>query len=512
MIKLRLVKHMEENDAGISVNQFGFCKGLSCLTAIGKAKNFIKEGRKHDYHTFLVSLDISNAFNCLPGDAIIRALKNKNVPETLIKVVKDYLSGRSLTWISSTTKCIRRSVSRGVPQGSILGPLLWNICYDGILNAEIPEGAQIIGYADDTLLMTSQRGINNTISTMQITYGIISDRLTRMGLTLAEDKTEAIWAAKKGTCMDGLRVQLSERSSVVIKGGMKYLGVFLDSSLKFKEHVKIRAEKTRKMINGLSGILKNVKGPRENKRRLYVNAVQSSLLYGCPHWYEGYIIDPKMLNPYEKLNRLLALRVISAYKTVSKVAAEILARMPPIELLAEAHALTYWEVFRTRDVTKEMRKQMLESKKKNMRIKWKEYLGCSTLSGRRVTEAILPVFDQWLDRKFGQLDYYSTQMITGHGSFRDYLFRFNLVDDEICLHCRRKVDSAQHTIQECPEWRQERRSLRLEVSRNLSLKSLIKGMLKSPEAWSAFQIFSEKVIKKKEEFVRNLIIAGEINK
>lgn len=132
------------------------------------------------------------------------------------------------------------------------------------------------------------------------------------------------------------------------------------------------------------------------------------------------MIDAKMLIPYEQINRVMALRVISAYRTVSRVAAELLARMPPIDLLARVHAETYWEIARIKvPISKETTMQMLKHNKNLMMKKWKKKLRDPKAPGSRVTEAILPVFDGWINREFGQLDYYTTRMYTGHGTFRE---------------------------------------------------------------------------------------------
>lgn len=513
MLKTRIQKYMEDSNKDLSSNQFGFRRGLSCLEAIGAAKDTIKASKKKNYNTCVVGLDITNAFNSLPGGVVIRALIEKGIPIYLIEIIKDYLRDRELMWVSVEARCIRHRVSKGVPQGSVLGPLLWNISFDQILSSNIPEGGKIIGYADDTLLMATQRKVNATISTMQIIFEIVYSKLKDMGLTLAKEKTEVIWAASRNVSLDEAEIQLGDQTSVVVSKSMKYLGVHLDGHLKFNEHIKIRTEKTKKMMNGLKGILQNIKGPRENKRRLYVNAVQSCMLYGCPHWYESYLTDPKMLRPYQSINRQLALRVVSAYKTVSKVAVEILAKMPPIEMIVQALAEAYLEIRRHEGpLSKEIKKEKVKNKKEEAIGKWKNYLRDPRLPGKRVTSAILPVFDSWLNRKFGQLDYFTTQMITGHGAFRDYLYRFNLVESNVCLQCKINSDTAQHTIEVCPEWNQERLELQREVGRDLSLRAIIEEMLKRPEAWTAFQQFSQVVLKKKEEFVKNLITAGYIEK
>lgn len=276
---------MKEPNCELSEYQFGFRRGMSCLTAIGMVKNYIKIGRQNSYHTMAVSLDVANASNCLPGEVIVRALRNKNIPEYLIRILANYLMDRKLIWISDTARCIRRPVSRGVAQGSVLGPLLWNIGYDNILRTDIPDGGLVMGYADDTLLMASNKSIENTKSIMRIMYGIISNnKLRNIGLTLAEAKTEAIWAPREGFFFHGWICCTSQRRG--IRCSERIHEVPRNSSRQrpkiFFEHIRNRAVKTRNMVNGLKGILQNIKGPGENKRRPYVNAVHSFMLYGCP--------------------------------------------------------------------------------------------------------------------------------------------------------------------------------------------------------------------------------------
>lgn len=344
-------------------------------------------------------------------------------------------------------------------------------------------------------------------------YAMVDDKLKDMGLTLAEKKTEIIWIPRKKESMEGINIKLNDCASICVNKSMKYLGVHLDSRLSFKEHVNIRAEKTINIINGLYGILHNTKGPKEKKRKLYVNAVQSSILYGCPHWLDSCLADPRVLKPFHRINRIMALRVVSAYRTVSRVAAELLAGMIPIDLLAQAYAEAYFESNRRVGVVpKERKKMILNERKTAAREKWKRVIQNTKLPGRRVREAILPIFDKWMDREFGQLDYYTTQIITGHGSFRDYLYKYNKIEDNICLQCKRTADTAQHTLEECSGWQVERRKLQEEIGPDLALKSVLARILESASAWTAFKTFCESVLKKKEEFVRGLITAGEIIK
>lgn len=77
----------------------------------------------------------------------------------------------------------------------------------------------------------------------------------------------------------------------------------------------------------------NLRGPDERRRRLYANVVSSVLLYGAPVCGNA-LATSKLLNVFTSLERSVAQKVISAYRTVSSCVASLLARIPPIRLVA----------------------------------------------------------------------------------------------------------------------------------------------------------------------------------
>ncbi|XP_011858504.1 PREDICTED: uncharacterized protein LOC105556052, partial [Vollenhovia emeryi] len=121
--------------------------------------------------------------------------------------------------------------------------------------------------------------------------------------------------------------------------------------------------------------------------------------------------------------------------------------------------------------------------------------------GRRTVEAILPRLDGWLDRVGARASFRTTQVLSGHGCFGEYLCRIGRDEDARCRHCEADRDSAQHTLEECPAWEVKRRVLSDAIGDDLSLGA-VKALVNEEGAWAAFSEFCEKIISQKEEAER----------
>ena len=184
-----------------------------------------------------------------------------------------------------------------------------------------------------------------------------------------------------------------------------------------------------------------------------------------------------------------ALRICSAYRTVSAVAAQVIAGVIPIDLLAEERQRIYHR-------KGESQPARVKAEERGVTVqKWQDRW--RTESRGRWTARLIHDVEVWTGRKQGETNYYLTQFLTGHGYFRAYLRKIGKVMQAECLYCGLGDDDAHHTFFVCPQWQQARSSLTAEVG-DVEPETIVVKMLESKEKWDAVHTFVTAVLKTKE--------------
>uniref|UniRef100_W8ADE4 Putative 115 kDa protein in type-1 retrotransposable element R1DM n=1 Tax=Ceratitis capitata TaxID=7213 RepID=W8ADE4_CERCA len=467
------IQEITEGDHGLSTWQYGFRRKRSTIDSIAAVCDIARkalegkrwfEGTKQ--YCAIITLDVKNAFNSANWQQIITATRNMNVPDYLIRVIRSYFSERVLLYDTNEGP-MKYKITAGVPQGSVLGPLLWNIMYDGIFKVRKPEGVSIVGYADDIAIVVVAKQLSDATRRCNETIASVKAWLLAAKLELADHKTEALLMTSRKK-VEAIQVRVGG-CIIESRPTIKYLGVILDRRLSFKEHLKYASGKAGKIGAAVARLMPNIRGPRQQRRKLLASISSSILMYAAPIWADATLV-PAYLRAPAAVHRLASLRVCSAFVTVSDEAANLLAGRWPVDIAARAAS----EVRHNPTKRKEVMQQCINE--------WQQRWDSS--SKGRWTKKLIPNVSKWIERQHGETDYYLTQFLTGHGCFRQYLHKYTHADTPYCLHCSGETEDAEHILLYCSRFENERKQLIQCIRGTLTPESLLEAMILKKCTWN----------------------------
>lgn len=315
VVKEYLEQFLEKNNI-INQNQSGFIKKHSCESAL--QDSFIEWRHNLDQGLMvgLVCIDLRKAFETLNIDILINKLYNIGLRDTVLNWFKSYLYGRKQKVKFDNVLSEEQEIKYGVPQGSILGPLLFLIYINDLV--DIFEGLEIKCklFADDIMLFFS----SNNISLIE---KVLNEALKRLLNWLNNNQMKINISKTVFMVIRDRRSKLYGKCEINVKNEKikevtetKYLGIIIDNALNFDSNANYVAKKIAKKINVLYRLNHNVSN--YTKCILYKSIVLPHFDY-CSSVMINY--SQNKLDIFQKLQNR-AMRVIlgvNKYTSVAKM-------------------------------------------------------------------------------------------------------------------------------------------------------------------------------------------------
>ena len=240
----QLIRFVQYNNI-LSPNQYVFQNGKSTENAVTAIVSQILKAKERKNHPTSTFLGFAKACDTVNHDILVKKSNYYGIQDQALEWFKSYLSNRTqFTQIGDTLSDIGY-VKHGVPQGSVLGPLLFLIYINDITEASTMLKFYL--FADDTTVFYSDKTNPETEALLNLELSKVSDWLAANKLSLNVGKSNFLHFHHGKSRKEILNIMIDD-TEVKEKESTKYLGVMMDNKLNWKTHIQITQTKLSKGI------------------------------------------------------------------------------------------------------------------------------------------------------------------------------------------------------------------------------------------------------------------------
>lgn len=264
----------------ICEEQCGFQPGRSTQSALLRIKDSLLHNFEKKFYTVGIFLDFRKAFDSIKHDILIRKLQLYGIRGIALDLMKSYLWARKQYVQLHNYKSDLGVIKYGVPQGSILGPLLFILYINDIVNIQFTPN--IVMYADDTNAFFSGLDLRDIEITANSWLDKLKSWLTVNQLELNIKKTKFMLFKQKNRPVDYAISLIFNGENIAQVNKIQFLGVCFQSDLSWSHHVdnlRIKISRSIGLIRRLQHLL-----PGRVKRQLYFSFIYSQIIYCILVW------------------------------------------------------------------------------------------------------------------------------------------------------------------------------------------------------------------------------------
>ncbi|XP_065076358.1 uncharacterized protein LOC135699961 [Ochlerotatus camptorhynchus] len=278
MVNRRLKQYLESKGL-LDHRQHAFRQGYGTSTYFATLGEVLKEAQDQGYHTEIVSLDISKAFNRTWTPAVMKKLAEWGLKGRILHFVRNFLTDRSFRVSVGNVQSRRFSEETGVPQGSVIAVTLFLVAMNGVFD-KLPKNIYIFVYADDVLIVTVGPILQRTKLRAQAAVSSVVRWADSVGFQLSASKSVRCHICTTRHRNNGQPIMIKQQA-IPTKNTIRVLGVLLDRNLSLEPHF----QQVKKDCRSRSNLMKTISRPhRSNNREIRFRVaraiIDSRLLYG----------------------------------------------------------------------------------------------------------------------------------------------------------------------------------------------------------------------------------------
>jgi hypothetical protein len=289
-------------------NQHGFKRGRSTVTALKEIQSQIARKIDEGHYVAMGSLDLSAAFDVVDINLLMKRMITLGLPTDWIELLETWLRDRAAFVEVLGHRSMLYDVNIGTVQGSILGPVLFSLFVSPVFGLY-----NIIAYADDTYTITSATTKENAVVELGKALTNISLWFKSSGLKVNEEKTEIAIFYKNNCNPSDLLVN---GINVRTKNTIKVLGIMMDTTLTWHEHVSNAVQNTQSKIHAIRRIQRFFQN--DEILQLLKTYCYPSLYYASSVWLSPSLNTKLKSKLFSASGKILSIIEINSYKNLHK--------------------------------------------------------------------------------------------------------------------------------------------------------------------------------------------------